>query len=188
MTGDAFFCDKPWALGRGRSQSIVALENVNGTSLKGTPLPGESDYRITGVEAERTRRVLEIATRTMSCKILTGVNHARYWWTRVESHKELEDVRDIPSRVNRVHKIYNLNKDLFAQPRLPRAKRKRRGPLRAWKQRYYANDESDGARRSLSWINNDISRTSPIEALIVNDTPGSIARKNGRLCIATSGS
>jgi len=53
MTGDEFFCDEPWALGRGRSQSIVALENVNGTSLKGTPLPDESDYRITDVEAGR---------------------------------------------------------------------------------------------------------------------------------------
>lgn len=38
-------------LPRPRSQSIVVPENVNGTSLKGTPLPDESDYRITDVEA-----------------------------------------------------------------------------------------------------------------------------------------
>lgn len=145
-TGDAFFCNKRCALGRGRSQSIVALENVNGTSLKGT---NESDYRITGVEAEREHRgyllerVLEIAARTMSCKILTGVNYISLLAdTSRESHKELEDMHTrghspTRSRVNRVllatintynrstkstrsiQNVYNLNKHLLYIYSLP---------------------------------------------------------------------
>lgn len=51
VTEDTVFCTTNIALRSGRSQSIVALENVNGTSLKGTPLPDESDYWITDVEA-----------------------------------------------------------------------------------------------------------------------------------------
>lgn len=57
------------AFGRGRSQSIVALENVNGMSLKRTPLPDESDYRITDVEAGKA-----------SLSILPGARlRAKYW-------------------------------------------------------------------------------------------------------------
>jgi len=76
------------------SQSIVGPENVNGTSLKGTPLPDESDYRITGVEVlGHPQRMLECAEcrRTATCKILTGVNDGSSDGER--AHKERERPR-----------------------------------------------------------------------------------------------
>lgn len=63
VTEDAVFYATSIALRSGRSQSIVALENVNGTSLKGTPLPDESDYRITDVEAGEPSRGYSRARR-----------------------------------------------------------------------------------------------------------------------------
>jgi len=63
VTEDAVFCTTSIALRSGRSQSIVALENVNGTSLKGTPLPDESDYRITDVEVGEPSRGYSRAQR-----------------------------------------------------------------------------------------------------------------------------